>query len=210
MPLCTDIAPDPRLPGYRVVDVDRGRFASLPAEALELLNLAPGREIPPMAFARLQELADVEAAYRAAVRLERLRGHARADLRRRLVMKQHPPAAADAALARLAEQGLIDDRRFAEAFTRARMARGRGAARLIRDLLALGVERGLAESVVAQVLEAEGVDPAQAARAVAERRARQLAGLEPVARRRRLTAYLLRRGFAGREVRDLVRELCAR
>lgn len=208
MPLCTDIAPDPRLPGYRVVEVDRGRFASLPADALDLLDLTPGREIPPLAFARLQELADVEAAYRAAVRLERLRGHAGADLRRRLVMKQHPPAAVDAALARLTDQGLLDDRRFADAFTRTRIARGRGAARLVRDLRTHGVERGLAESVVAQVLAEEGVDPAAAARAVAERRARQLAGLEPATRRRRLTAYLLRRGFSGPDVRDLVRELC--
>jgi regulatory protein len=208
VPLCTDIAPDPRQPGYRVVEVDRGRFASLPGEALALLELAVGRDIPPLAFARLQELADIEAAYRAAIRLERLRGHARADLRRRLVMKQHPPAAVDAALERLIDRGILDDRRFAEGFTRARVARGRGAARLIRDLLAHGVERGLADSVVAQVLADEGVDPAQAVREVAERRARQLGGLEPRTRRRRLTAYLLRRGFGGQEVRDLVRELC--
>jgi regulatory protein len=191
-----------------VVEVDRGRFASLPGEALALLELAPGREIPPLAFARLSELADIEAAYRAAMRLERLRSHARADLRRRLVMKQHPPAAVDAALDRLTDHGLLDDRRFADAFTRSRVARGRGAARLIRDLLTHGVERGVAEAVVTQVLAEEGIDPAEAARAVAERRARQLSGVEPATRRRRLTAYLLRRGFAGREVRDLVRQLC--
>jgi regulatory protein len=191
-----------------VVEVDRGRFASLPGEALALLELAPGREIPPLAFARLSELADIEAAYRAAMRLERLRSHARADLRRRLVMKQHPPAAVDAALDRLTDHGLLDDRRFADAFTRSRVARGRGAARLIRDLLSHGVERGVAEAAVTQVLAEEGIDPAEAARAVAERRARQLSGVEPATRRRRLTAYLLRRGFAGREVRDLVRQLC--
>src|SRR5256885_2340167 len=109
----TGLAPDPRQPGYRLVEVDRGRFASLPAADLELLSLAIGREIPVPALERLQELADIEAAWRAALRSQRQRGHARQDLRRRLVRKQHPPAAVDVALERLAERGLLaqDDNR---------------------------------------------------------------------------------------------------
>ncbi len=208
MAVLTGLAPDPRQPGYRLVEVDRGRFASLPAADLELLSLAVGREIPVPALERLQELADIEAAWRAALRSQRQRGHARQDLRRRLVRKQHPPAAVDVALERLAERGLLDDRAFAFHYAGTHATRGRGAPRLVRDLVAQGVERRLAEGVVQEALAAEGLDGDGAARALAERRAGQLAGLPPEARRRRLLAFLARRGFSGSKVRDLVRELC--
>ena len=208
MPTLTGLAPDPRQPGYRLLEVDRGRFASLPEEALAGLPLAVGREIVPPLLVRLQELADLEAAYRAAVRVEARRSHARLDLRRRLIQKQHPPIAVEGALARLTGQGVLDDARFARAYAATRLGRGRGPARLIKDLLAQGVERRVAEVAVARALADEGVDPDAQARAIAEQRARQLHDLPAATRQRRLTAFLLRRGFSGGKVRALVQELC--
>jgi len=208
VPTLTGLAPDPRLPGYRLLEVDRGRFTSLPDEAVSGLALVLGSELSPPVLRRLQELADLEAAYRASVRAVARRGHARGDLRRRLVRKQHPPAAVEGALERLAGQGLLDDDRFARAYAAARLRRGRGPARIIRDLLTQGVERQRAEAAVAQAVDEEGIDPRQEARRLAERRAGQLTSLPAPARKRRLTAFLLRRGFGGGEVRALVQELC--
>src|SRR5258705_8345331 len=132
--LLTGLAPDPRRPDYRLVEVDRGRFASLPAAALAGLGLVLGGEISEGAFARLQELADLEGAHRAGLRALARRAHARFDLRRRLLQKQHPPLALDGALARLAAPGLLDDASFARAYAGAKAAPGRGPARLVRDL----------------------------------------------------------------------------
>jgi regulatory protein len=208
--LLTGLAPDPRRPDYRLVEVDRGRFASLPAEALAGLGLVVGAEISPPVIARLQELADLEGAYRAALRALARRAHARFDLRRRLLQKQHPPAAVDGALDRLAASGLLDDARFARDYAGAKATRGggRGPARLVRDLLSQGVPRGVAEEAVRIALADEGVDPAAALRAVAEKRAMQLAGLPAPVRKRRLVAFLARRGFAGSEVREVVERVC--
>ena len=207
--ILTGLAPDPRRPGYHLVDIDRGRFASLPGESLAGLGLAVGREIGPRVLTRLQELADLEAAHRAALRALGRRAHARLDLRRRLLQKQHPPAAVDGALDRLAAAGLLDDARFAREYaaTRATRGGGRGAARLVRDLVTQGVDRRVAEEAARAALADEGVDPDVAARVVAERRARQLAGLPGPVRRRRLLAFLARRGFTGPEVRQLVEVL---
>jgi len=205
--ILTGLAPDPRRPDYRLVDVDRGRFASLPAEALVDLNLAIGREIEPLVMERLQELADVEAAHRAALRAVARRAHACGDLRRRLLQKQHPPAAVDAALDRLRSAGLLDDARFAVDYAAAKARRGRGPSRLARDLQAQGIDRRVAEAAVRTSLAAEGVDPAEAVRALAEKRARQLAGLPLAVQKRRLVAFLARRGFAGAEVREVVEGL---
>ena len=205
--ILTGLAPDPRRPDYRLVEVDRGRFASLPAEALAGLDLAVGREIGPLVLERLQELADLEAAHRAALRALARRAHARFDLRRRLLQRQHPAAAVDGALDRLTAVGLLDDLRFAIDYAAAKARRGRGPARLVRDLQAQGIERRVAEDAVRSSLASEGVDPADAVRALAAKRARQLAGLPPAVRKRRLVAFLARRGFGGAEVRTLVERL---
>ena len=205
--ILTGLAPDPHRPEYRLVEVDRGRFASLPADALAGLDLIIGREINPLVLERLQELADIEAAHRAGLRALARRAHARHDLRRRLLQKQHPPHAVDEALARLEATGLLDDARFAIDYAAAKARRGRGPARLIGDLLAQGVERRVAENAVRTSLAAEGVDPVEAVRALAEKRARQLAGLPPAVRKRRLVAFLMRRGFSGAEVREVVEGL---
>jgi regulatory protein len=187
--------------------VDRGRFASLRATDLADLELRIGAEIPAGILERLQELADLEAAHRAALRALARRAHARFDLRRRLLQKQHPPAAADGALDRLSAAGLLNDARFAEDYARAKAQRGRGPARLVRDLQAQGVDRRIAEDAVRSSLAAEGVDPARAVRALAEQRAKQLAGLPAVVKKRRLVAFLMRRGFGGVEVRAVVERL---
>jgi regulatory protein len=208
VPTLTGLAPDPRRPGYRLVEVDRGRFASLPVAGLDPLSLQVGAELAPAVLARLRELADVEAAERAALRALAGRAHARLDLQRRLVKKQHPPAAVDTALERLALRGLLDDGRFAEQYAALRATRGQGPARLLRDLLAQGVERRTAEHAVRRALDDEGIDPRLEARAVAAKRARQLGGLPAPVRKRRLLAFLVRRGYAGPELKDLVQELC--
>lgn len=201
------LAPDPRRPDYRLVEVDRGRFASLPAESLVGLDLVVGREIEPLVLERLQELADLEAAHRAALRALARRAHARFDLRRRLLQKQHPPAAVDGALDRLSVTGLLDDTRFALDYAAAKARRGRGPARLVRDLQSQGVDRRVAEGAVRQSLAAEGVDPVDAVRALAEKRARQLAGLSPAVRKRRLSAFLARRGFEAQQIWEVVESL---
>lgn len=205
--ILTGLAPDPRRPDYRLVEVDRGRFASLPAADLAGLGLVVGGEISPLVLERLRELADLEAAYRAALRAVARRAHARLDLRRRLLQKQHPPQAVDGALERLSAAGLLNDAQFATDYAAAKARRGRGPARLVRDLQAQGVERRVAENAVQRSIASEGLDPSGMVRELAAKRARQLAGLPPVVRKRRLVAFLVRRGYGGAEVREVVEGL---
>lgn len=207
MAVLTALAPDPYRPGFRVVEVDRGRFASLAAADLTPLGLVVGEPLADPVLARLHALADVEAARRAAVRLLALRAHARGDLGRRLVARQHPPAAVAAAVASLADQGLLDDRAYAERYAATRARRGRGPTRLVCDLLAQGVERALAEEAVAAGLRAEGIDLKAEARRLAERRLRMA---RPAVRpdRRRLVHYLVRRGYEAGDARAVAAELC--
>lgn len=208
MAILTGLAPDPRQPGYRLVFLDRGRFASLPDEVLAPLGLEVGVELELGVLDRLQHCVAVAAAERAALRALARRAYARVDLERRLTRKHHPREAVREALERLAARGAIDDRRFAEEYGRARAARGNARARIVRDLLAQGIERGMAEECGGRALQMEGIDPEIAARALALRRARQLGDVAPAVKRRRLLAFLVRRGYPGAAVREMVAELC--
>jgi regulatory protein len=199
----TALVPEPRGPGSVRIEVDGVRFASVSPDVVRVHGLQVGRQLDEALRARLEVEADVEAAYRTALRAIERRSFARADLGRRLLRKGHAPEAVEAALARAAEHGLLDDVAFAVNFVETRSVRGRGPLRLTRDLLAMGVERGIVDRAVAAHLR-ESQGNGDIPLALASKRAAQLRDLPRHVKRRRVLAYLARRGFSGREVSEMV------
>ncbi len=128
-------------------------------------------------------------------------------MRRQLRDRGHDAAAAGKAVRRLQDLGLLDDLEFSRNFARVRSSKGHGAARLITDLLAKGVEKSTAQQGVEETLEEEAVDPLAQAKSIAEKRCSQLGDIPPQKKRRRLMAYLRRRGFWGYEIDQMVREV---
>lgn len=180
---------------------------TVPSAVVTELALTIGASISGAAIERLDRAADEEGAIRAALRMLERRAHGRSELGRKLRSKGHGDEAVEAALLRLDQLGLIDDAAFAEAYVTARAGRGRGAARLRRDLGALGV----AEPIIRRALSAlgDGTAPDPWARTLeqAERRAGAMQGLPRQVRLRRLGAFLARRGFTGSEANAALRRL---
>jgi regulatory protein len=203
LPVLTALAPDPRRPGTLRVEVNGVRFGAVPETLAQAAGLAVGRPVDAELQERLTAAADAEGAFRTLLRALERRSFARADLARRLVRKGHPRAAVDAALDRAAGLGLLDDVEFARTYVQTRAARGRGPARLTRDLMAMGVERGHIDRALAAEWP-EGGDRTGMPSALAAKRAAQLGDLPRQVKRRRVLAYLARRGFAGRDISDLV------
>ena len=115
---------------------------------------------------------------------------------------------ADAATDRCVEVGYLNDEAYARAYVRERIRlKPRGRPRLVSELLTRGVDRDTAEQAVGAALEEEGVTEAELLLDVASRRARSLRGVDPPAARRRLSAFLARRGFRAGEIRDAVQQL---
>jgi regulatory protein len=199
----TAIEHDPRRPGTVRLELDGSRFGAVPADLITAEGLVPGQTIAPAVHERLSAAADVEAAFRTGLRVLELRPYARGDLGRRLQRKGHPRAAVAVALERLQTLGLLNDEAYARNYVQTRAARGRGPARLIRDLLAMGVQRSLIDRAVAAEWP-EGSDRTSMPQALVSKRAAQLGTLPRQTKRRRLLAYLARRGFSGREVSALV------
>jgi regulatory protein len=204
----TSIEPDSRGAGALRVNVNGRAFCTIPSAAGQELALRPGMVLDETLRERLGQAADAQAAFRFILAALGRRGFARRDLERRLVHRGHPREAARAAIERASAAGLLDDREFALSYAQVKSARGRGPARLLRDLFAMGVDREVADEAIAAAWAGEDTQ-ANAALALARKRAAQLGEIPRPAKRRRLLAYLARRGFAGHEVGAIVSRVLA-
>ena len=174
---------------------------------LELKLRAGVPYTPELALQVAEGALRVHALDRALTALAR-RSHSAMELRRSLARKEIPRAVVDDVIDRLAAIGLVDDLAFARGFALSRLVgRGQGAMRVRAELSRRGVSRGEAERAVASVLEEEEVDVLGQVRRLAARRLQSLSKLEPAVQRRRLTAFLLRRGFDGASVRTVLQEV---
>jgi regulatory protein len=202
LPVVSAIEPDPRRPGAVRLFVNGQLYCTVDADALA--DVRPGALLDADRAAAVSRAADEEAAYRTVLRALHRRAHARADLARRLLRRGHAAAAVEAALTRAEQHGFLDDAAFALHFVQTRSERGRGPVRLTRDLLALGVARPVIDRAVAERWPPDA-DRSSASAALAARRAAQLGDLPRPVKRRRLLAYLARRGFTGSEAVEAVR-----
>lgn len=202
----TGVSPDPRHPAAVRVSLDGKVTWTVTRAEAERLGVAAGMVLGEPLREALAHAADAEAAWRAVLRHLERRPFAKGDLARRLRQRAHPPAAVEAALARAEAAGLLDDLKFARSFAETRAQRGRGPARLRADLAQLRVASALVDQVIGELWpDGEGVD--EMVRALASKRVGQLAGLPREVRRRRVLAYLARRGFSGPRTRHVVMEL---
>ncbi|MFA9461920.1 regulatory protein RecX [Thiohalorhabdus sp. Cl-TMA] len=131
----------------------------------------------------------VEAAYAQALKLLVRREHSRRELARKLVERDHPRPAADAALDRLEAEGAQSDQRFAEEYARARFAKGYGPRRVEAELR----EHGIGPEGMAHAALERGEERSLAAAQLAKR----FGDAPPADARERAkrTRYLQQRGF---------------
>jgi regulatory protein len=199
------LVPDPRRGASIRVQVGGRPVWTVPADVIAELGLVVGDSIPAEAQQRLDRAADEEGAFRASLRALERRAHGGRELGLKLERKGHTAAAVAAALKRLAVLGLLDDVAFVRQYVQTRAAKGQGPVRLRYDLARLGIARGIVDEALAE-LARSGADPLASARAVAERRLKSLAGLPREVRRRRLAAFLARRGYRA-EAREILEQL---
>jgi regulatory protein len=127
------------------------------------------------------------------------------EVRQALVRRGYPLDDIATVLTRLAAARYVDDAEFARTWVVARAHRGAAApARLARELRAKGVPDG-AIAAALRTLDGEW-DAVAAADEAAQRKMKSLEGLPTGVARRRLAAYLERRGFG----RDVILVTCRR
>jgi regulatory protein len=144
-------------------------------------------------------------AYDRALAMLAARAYATRELQRRLVQRGWPPEEVEAAIGRLTAVGLLDDAAYARQVTRARVVGGGASPRRVRlELARRGVDRGIADCAINEVLTDEAVDTGAVLEVLARKRAATLSKLAPQVQRRRLYAFLARRGYDTDEIRAVV------
>ena len=147
-------------------------------------------------------------AYNYALSLLAARPYATRALHRKLIQKQYLAADADDAIRRLVANGLLDDVRYAEQYARSKMlSTGASKRRLQQDLYRKGIKPDVAAQAIANVIDQDEVDTSATVERVAKKKLALLGDLEPFVLRRRLFAFLARRGYDVDEIKAVVGRL---
>ena len=148
------------------------------------------------------------SAYNYALNLLGARPYSSSALYRKLIQKQYSAADANDAIRRLVDNGILDDKKYAEQYARSKiLTTGVSKRRLQQDLYRKGIKGDIATNAIANVLEQEEIDPAVVIERVAKKKLAQLGDLEPLVLRRRLFAFLARRGYDVDEIKAVVSRL---
>jgi regulatory protein len=224
----TALEPQQKDPDRRSLYID-GRFVlGLHGEILYMAGLRVGDEVDGGRLVQLLEQELEKRCWDEALRFLARAPHARREVERKLA-RRWPEELVTTVIARLERGGWLDDEAFARAYMEGRP--GYGPRRLLGDLVRKGVDKELAERVLAELTEAAterratfnlaaelslppfgekgrpAVGDPETVRILALKKLNSVAGLDRVTAERRLGGFLLRRGFGMEEVRGVLREL---
>jgi regulatory protein len=204
MQTITNIAEHPRKPGRYIIDVDGKQFAVVSAEMLAETKTRVGVVVDDRLAARLNDASEDAAMYDRALNLLAFRARSARELQRRLTMKGESRERAERVIAKLEDVGLINDADFARQVVRSKVSAGASKRRLQQELFKRGVARDVADQAVTEVLEDEAVDQIAVAERVARKRLPSLASADAATQRRRLYAFLARRGHDSETIRTVM------
>ncbi|RMF53792.1 MAG: recombinase RecX [Bacteroidetes bacterium] len=185
-----------------------GTFAfGVHADVVVAFGLAKGQHLTEAACARMLAADAVYRARTAALAYLAHRPRTEAEVRRKLAEKGFDAAVVEDVVARLHDLGYLDDAAYARSYVQARFSsRGYGPQRLRAELRRRGVDPAHAQAALDDLLDDDAV--LEEARRHARRRWEQLAGeADHRRKRKKLSDYLVRRGFSYDTVRRVVEEL---
>ena len=186
------------------VAVDGAHAFSLALEVAEREGVAPGLVLDRDRIDALLAVDSAARATAAALAFLGYRPRTEREVRDRLRERGHAPAAVEATIERLRGWRYVDDAGFARFWVEGRVEhRPRGRRLLEQELRQKGVDRETAREAVADA----DYDEVAAAVALARKRWPAYAADDPASARRRLGAYLQRRGFGWDAVRAALRDV---
>ena len=143
--------------------------------------------------------ADTAKVRKTALNLLARREHSTLELKEKLIRRDFAPGRIEQVLESLAQDGLLSDERFAEAFVATRVRRGQGPLRIRREL----DQRGVAAALAARHLDAYR----DAWLEIASNARRKRFGVEPrrdYTERARQARFLQYRGFSTAQIMQVL------
>lgn len=182
-----------------------GVFAfAIPVTAVLDFSLRTGVDITPQQIETLKELDDIAKATDSAIRLLTARPRSVREVQSRLRRKAFDDATIERVIERLKDLRYIDDEAFARFWVENRESnRPRGRRLLEQELRSKGIER----EIVANTIEDAGIDERAGALEIARAKLRSYQDLDPEVVKRRLGAFLARRGYGYSVIKPVLTEL---
>jgi regulatory protein len=150
------------------------------------------------------------STYERALGMLEARARGIIELRRLLLRKGEPEAEVDEAIERLQRTGLLNDPNYARQFARSKaLGAGLSRRRLQQELTKRGVAREVTDTAIEAVFEEEGVDEEASIERVARKKLRMLTKVDDETTRRRLYAFLARRGYDHDDITRVMRLVLA-
>lgn len=197
----------PQRSGRWEVEIDGESAATLTGDALSALGLHVGDEVSESRRANVVDEGAAIATYDRAIRFLAARARSVVELRRRLVQAKAEPAHVERALARLVEQGLLNDSEYALQLARSKVqGQGISKRRFKQELFRRGVPTEAGDVAIGQLEEEGLIDEGAAIERLIAKKARSLAGQDPATRQRRLWGLLARRGYDSDAIRQAIKE----
>ena len=166
--------------------------------------LQVGRELNDEDIEKLQTSDEVEIGFNQALNLLSYRSRSVVEMTRYLEGKGYAAGTLKAVLARLEEEGLLNDDRFAREWIENRNTfRPRSQSQLEAELR----YKGLSKSAIDSAMEESGVDDATLAIAAARKQVHRYHSSDYENYRKKLGNALLRRGFSYATVNETLRTL---
>lgn len=181
------------------------------ADLIGEFRLSVGRSLSATEAALLTIATHRLQVFDQAVSLLSLRARSSRDLRLALTRRGATRDEAQLAIDRLVELRLLDDAEFARHLARSKATQAGASRRRVEgDLMRRGLAPETARRAARDAAEETGLDERASALVVAKRRVRSLAGLDRVAAKRRLYAFLARRGYPSSVAASVVAEVLDR
>jgi len=203
----SEIVEHPRRPGRYLLTLSDERTFTLSVSLLADLGATrKGIVLTSELIAQLEAEAGIlRVMDRALASIGRAR-RTRRELEQRLQRTKpgiEPPSVPVIAIAldRLVESGILSDEHIARAEASSRLRRGDAPRRVAMILQQKGIARGDAAEAVARAVSEDSIDEDAQCALVADKRMRSLQQLEPPVAKRRLMAFLMRRGYGSSSIR---------
>ncbi len=165
--------------------------------------LQVGQVLSPEKIQSLQQEETREAAYQRALHFLSFRPRSENEVRQKLLDKGFDPRVVEETIARLKTERLLGDAEFAQLWTENRSTFRPRSRRLLRYELR---QKGVSDDYIEEALKT-AADESELAYEAGSRYAHRLAGLQADVFRKRLMAFLARRGFSYGTIAPVVQRI---
>ncbi|MEO1646140.1 MAG: RecX family transcriptional regulator [Chloroflexota bacterium] len=170
---------------------------------MDAMTLKKGQELDAIQIAELRNKDAIVKATDAAANLLSYRPRSIQEIRRRLAKKGYEEVVIESAIERMVKYGYLDDRAFAKFWIE---SRNRGKPRGKRALQYELRQKGISNAIIRELLD-EMVDEESGAYKAAQKRVRRMRGKTEFEFRKKVGAFLQRRGFGFEAVRQALDDI---